>query len=178
MSEIKSAIELAMERTRNLVMDDEEKRQASVRDREQKMTALLRRFMENMIDERRFLNEYELIAGDPGLKVPVIMDALAEGIETYGGDQRLFRVMHITCEDALGDEIGILEKRLKDEIEGQEVRVRLKVEKRLQAMGVSGSAVEPNIVGWDEWKEAVDQGKHIFKEQVAVWKERFKAARS
>ena len=68
MSEIKSAIELAMERTRNLVMDDEEKRQASVRDREQKMTALLRRFMENMIDERRFLNEYELIAGDPGVR--------------------------------------------------------------------------------------------------------------
>ena len=50
MAEIKSAIELAMEKTKNLVIDSKEREEMAVKEIEDKVKAVIRRFMEEMID--------------------------------------------------------------------------------------------------------------------------------
>jgi hypothetical protein len=172
--EIKSAIELAMERTKNLVMDESEKREASIRETEQRLTALVRRFMEEMIDERGFHEEYDKTSGEEGLKRSAAMDAIVEEVNGRAGDERLFCALSLVGGPGLADEVEALKGRFRREMEIQERRIRERIEKRLDAMGISGNAVEPNVPAWDEWKEAVEEGKNLLKRQVAEWKERLK----
>ena len=66
MAKIKSAIELAMEKTKNLVMDQKEKEEFERRGLEDKLRAVMRRFLEGMTDREEFMAELGgLKAGRP-----------------------------------------------------------------------------------------------------------------
>ncbi len=90
MAEIKSAIELAMERTSNLVMDEEEKRGLVRKDLEGRLKAAMRRFLEGMTDRERFLGDYEGIKGDRREKRSILAGLLIQGFETFDRERALF----------------------------------------------------------------------------------------
>ena len=64
MAEIKSAIELAMEKTRNLVVDSKEREAMAIKDIEDKVKAVLRRYMEEMVDDEDAAKELNKINAD------------------------------------------------------------------------------------------------------------------
>ena len=59
MGEIKSAIELAMERTKNLVTDEEERRSLARQDIENKARVVLRRYLAGMAEEDVAVREFD-----------------------------------------------------------------------------------------------------------------------
>jgi hypothetical protein len=182
MAEIKSAIELAMERTRNLVMDDEEKRASRIRETENRTRAILRRYLEGMVETDRAMEEFDEIAGDRRLKRETLVASLFEEIDITRDNSRSLALLGAIGGSPVSSVIRDFEKmeeQFSREMEKQETTVRKRVENRLKDMGISGTAVEPNVGEWDEWFAAREKTGLDFNGRIKEWKERFvKAAGS
>jgi hypothetical protein len=177
MAEIKSAIELAMERTKNLVMDEREKEESLVQEAENRLRALVRRFLDGAIYLEDFQNQYDRIELTEEVKRSLLVDIVVGGSDV-GEDARLFDLLHVVerkMDDRLKKELETLQGRFFAALEKKSGDVRKRILNRLKEIGVSGSALEPNLAVWDEWKEAVTETKEAFRGQLQQWKDRVKA---
>ncbi len=179
MAEIKSAIELAMERTKNLVMDDEEKKAFAQKDLEEKLRAVMRRFLEGMIDREQLLDDYGNIKADHAAKKRLLFaDLIIQEFEASAQNERVFALMELVGADAgagFVDEAKALKARFLEELETREEGIRKSIAGRLHDLGISGSAVEPNVADWDEWKAGAREAASLFRRHLSEWKDRMSA---
>lgn len=174
MSEIKSAIELAMERTKNLVMDDDEKRQFARKNLEDKLRAAARRFLEGMITGEDFLQEYKDLPGDRAVKVDLLVSMIGDEFQTSTDSDRLFVLLE-TIGNETGHGAAEEARRLRawfaSELGTHGKEIRKRVMARLQEIGISGEAVEPNIPGWEESQDAAREIGGLMRNRLQKWKE-------
>jgi len=175
MSEIKSAIELAMEKTKGLGMDEEERELFARKDVESKVRVILRRYQEGMIDGHGVKKELNNIEGDEKLKAKVLLDTLIEGFDLTGDNKKIFALFHLTgsgLDERLGFELEALQKNFTKEMEKRKMIISARIEDKLKARGITGNGIEPNTQTWDEWKETLDEVAHAFNERLEEWKKR------
>lgn len=175
MAEIKSAIELAMERTKNLVMDEEEKKESHRKEIEGRLKAILRRYLEGMVGLDGAIGEIDGIKADAAFKKDLLLDLVLEEIDVTKENTRLlafFRRMGEGIKSSFIAELDEIGKDFARELKKKEGVVRERVRKRLDEMGIRGDGVEPNIEAWEEWAEAREQTGRTFREQTEKWKER------
>lgn len=178
MGEIKSAIELAMERTKNLVMDDDEKREFARKNMEDRLRAAVRRFLEGMITGDDFLREYREFSVDRQGKSALLMTIIGEEFQASTGNERLFSLLEVVGEDAgggLAEEARALKSWFTSELGKRDGEIRRKVIARLEEIGISGSAVEPNIAEWEESQDAARNIGGLLAGRLQKWKERLGA---
>ena len=178
MAEIKSAIELAMERTKNLVMDDEEKKAFAQKDLDEKLRAVMRRFLEGMIDREQFLVDYGNINADRAQKRGRIVDLIIQEFEVSAQNDRVFALMAVVGAEAgagFEEEAMGLKTRFLKELETREAGIRKNIAGKLRDVGISGSAVEPNMTDWDEWKAGAREAASLFRRHLSEWKDRLAA---
>ena len=177
MGEIKSAIELAMERTKGLVMDEQEKERSLIQDAETRIRALVRRFLDNAIDIGDFRNQYDKIELKENAKRTLLVDIVVDGFDV-GGDARSFDLLRIAdrkLDNRLSAELESFQREFSKALEKNRAEVRKRILKRLKSESISGSALEPNLESWDEWNEAAAETKQAFGSRLAQWKEKVKA---
>lgn len=179
MGEIKSAIELAMERTKNLVMDEKEKELSLLQETESKLKALLRRFLDGSIDAREVYAQLEKIEFPEPKKKALFCDVTVSVFDVATDNAKLFELLLLLNGDMAKDlknELISLQKQFLSEMEKRKSGVKKQVLERLKTMGISGNAVEPNLEAWEEWNQAVAETKNVFKERLGRWKDKMKAA--
>jgi hypothetical protein len=179
MGEIKSAIELAMERTKNLVMDEKEKEQSLIQEAEQKLKGLLRRFLEGSIDSGEVLAQLGKIGLPEPTKKRLLCDATVSVFDVATDSARLFELLLLLNGDIAKDlkkDLVSLQKQFSSEMDTRKTDVRKQILGRLKTAGVSGNAVEPNLEAWEEWDQAVAETRNVFKQRLERWKEKMKAA--
>ena len=177
MAEIKSAIELAMERTKGLVMNEKEKEESLVQDAGNRLKAMVRRFLDSAVDVDDFRNQYDKVELTEGAKRSLLVDIVVSGFEV-GEDAKLFDLLHVVdrkLDDRLKMELETFQKGFSEALERKSGDVRKRILNRLEEMGVTGSALEPNLPAWDEWKEAVTETKQAFNGRLLQWKDEVKA---
>jgi len=178
MGEIKSAIELAMERTRNLVMDEKEKQQSLIQDAENRLKVLARRFLEEAVDLDDFRNQYDRLELAENVKRSLLVDIVVNGFNV-GGDVKSFDLLHVVdrkLDNRLKKELDTLQRQFSEALEKKSQDVRKRILGRLKTMGIAGSALEPNVTVWDEWKEAAAETQQAFGSRLQKWKDEVKAA--
>ncbi len=178
MAEIKSAIELAMERTKGLVMDEKEKEQSLIQDAENKLKVLVRRFLESGGDIDDFRSQYDRIDLKENRKRSLLIDIVVEGFDA-GGDAKSFQLLHVAggnLDKRLSTELDKMQRQFSEALDKKSEDVRKRILSRLKKMGISGSALEPNVSAWDEWKEAAVETKQAFDNRLRKWKDEVKAA--
>ena len=181
MAEIKSAIELAMERTKNLVMDDEEKRALARRDFEDRLRAVMRRFLEGIRGREEFLAEYREIKGDSAEKGLLLIDLILEESSVLSQKEKVFALLELVGGElggGLAAEAGALGAQFKRDLAAGVPGVGERIMGRLAGMGISGSSVEPNVEAWDEWRDAVREMGDVFKGRLSGWREKARAVAS
>jgi len=178
MSRIKSAIELAMERTKNLVMSEEERRSFTAKELENKVRAVVRRYLEGIIENDGLNKELAMVEGGEKPIKSALVDMLVDEFDVEEKNERLLGLLDElagSVKEPLRKELQALRARYAEQIEKREMIVRERVAARLKEMGITGSAVEPNLEEWDEWGESVRDAGQAFKKGIAEWKEKLKA---
>ena len=174
MAEIKTAIELAMERTKNLVMDDKEKQAFAQRETDERLRAIMRRFLEGIADEERFHDEYRRVEADDAIKrnilIGLIIEEFGESLES-GRSFDLLEIVGRSAGEEAAQKVIIMEKDFLEGLEKKKASVRTLVERRLKEMGISGKSIEVNLDAWSLWQDAVQEAAVLFRTQLNEWKE-------
>jgi hypothetical protein len=176
---IKSAIELAMERTKGLVMDEEERKSLAAKETENKVKAVVRRYREGIIESDGVDSEMAKIGADEGQKKSILMDKLIDELDINSNNERLLELFNVIGEglsETFKYEREIIQKNFLEETEKRETKVREKISGHLKEIGITGSGVEPNIQAWDEWNDSVEEAGRAFKNNMIEWNKRLKTS--
>jgi len=174
MAEIKSAIELAMEKTKDLLTDPREREAMAIKEVEDKVKAVLRRFSEEMIGYEDAARELVKIQADEGLKRNIIVDNLVDEFDVQKNNERLLPLFHsvgIELPKPVLREIEMLNRRFREELEAREAVVRERIRNNLAEAGIRGDGIEPNLSVWREWSEEAELVGKVFTARMKELKD-------
>ena len=167
MAEIKSTLEIIMEKTKGLTMTDEEKRELKRKEMMGRFKGLLQRFVDGLMGLEGLKRESEALGrGYEDMLREIIIREVAERIQPEGDNEPLLEVLEKTT----GMDIGPIRDFLADherKLEKERVVREKSLMKRLKKNGISGSAVIPNLEADLQWRDYVSNLKETFQKEVA-----------
>lgn len=166
MGEIRSTMDIIMEKTKGLTMSEEEKEAFRKKETEGKVRGLFQRFLDGFIYAERLKDEI----GSLGEKrYAMAREALIRecmGRMEPGADNT---ILLDALENAAGLDIAPIRKIIlnyNQDLEQQKMDRKQVLQKNLKGLGISGSAVIPNIHADQEWIKDLSEMNKGFQEKL------------
>ena len=177
MAEIKSAIELAMEKTKDLHLSREEMQKLKEEEMKSKAHSLVNRFLE--VDFHLKEAEKELLKFTPDERKQLeklMRQYLSEAIQLDRDNDLIFQGIETFREESkpLIRQIQQLIKKYREQKEKAYEETEKNLLTNWQKQGISGSAVQAKVEGGPEWEKALSRFKPAFEEQLRVLQEELK----
>ncbi len=169
MAEIKSAVELAMERTKGLRLSREEKEKIKEEEIHSKAFGLVNRYLE--VDFHLREVEKELAKVDPSQRPHLEKLFIQNLVEAMNLDRDNDLILQGL--ETLRPATAWTAKKIKDLIQKYQDRKKEEFQKteadllaKLERLGIGGSAIHPRVEGSQEWEEAEAKFKPGFAEEL------------
>lgn len=168
MGEIRSTLDIIMEKTKGLTMSDEEKRALREREISGRIKGLVQRYRDSLLDldrlkvEMAHLQERDKEAADR-----LIREELFMRLEPENDKVGLLRAL----EEILKIDAEPIRQRLSDlkaELEEDRSAYEKVLLERLRKRGISGSAVMPNVAADGDWQALVSRKTQTAREDSAA----------
>jgi hypothetical protein len=177
MAEIKSSIELAMEKTKDLHLSREEMKKLKEEEMKSKAHSLVNRFLE--VDFHLKEAEKELLKFTPDERKQLeklMRQYLSEAIQLDRDNDLIFQGIETFREESkpLIRQIQQLIKKYREQKEKAYEETEKNLLANWQKQGISGSAVQAKVEGSPEWEKALSGFKPAFEEQLRVLQEELK----
>ena len=178
MAEIKSALELAMEKSKKYVISDEERDRIREKEILQKAMGLFHRYKEGHLSQSEMMREIEKM--DKKMRERVKEVLLLQSVDTLSLEEdaeRLFSVFESIKGRSLNDvkeEFQNLRSIYQNEIEEARQKLSLQLVEALKDEGIDGDAVEPNMEGSEDWKGRVEEVNRSHREKLNEIKDALK----
>ena len=171
MAEIKSTLELVMERTRNLTLSEEEKREQATNEFATRVRGLICKVEDGLLPLDRFAAELEDLKRAFGISD----DAAAIGqliarLELKNDNSGTLQLLQVVCGGAVKEVEKLLE-RYRDLLEMAESEAGQRCLSALERVGISGSAVIANLSDDGEWLRAEKEAGKSFEGDLQRWME-------
>ena len=166
MGEIKSTLDLVLEKTRNLTLSEEEKRDLAREELEKKIRGIANRYLDNLLPASRIKEELESIErNQPDLPSELFTKHLLDHLDLDVDTSAILSAL----KEVVGFEMAPL-RALQEEYRAEkEMARRSFAEDALSALkerGVSGSAVVPNLDGIPEWIQFQSDLSKRYRERI------------
>jgi len=170
MSEIKSTLEIIMEKTKDLTLTEEEKKEFKHKDMAGKIKGVIQKFLDGILDLNRFKIEIAALEKDNRDMVTLlVIDELLPRISP-DEDNTLFLQILDTREGIdttpIKEILADFEKRLAKERAVHEKELM----KSLKNKGISGSAVIPNLNADPDWVNKISEMSKEFEERLRSYR--------
>lgn len=164
MAEIKSTLDLVMERTRGLSLSDRERGELRSRELQAKVKSVLERFISEYQGIKWMRSELGGLGTGPETGKAVKSEILAR-LSLTGENGRLFDVL----EKVLGEDTKPYKKVIaefrKAYASARQTRSKLALE-QLATLNISGTAVRPNLGSDPGWKEKSESILSEFRQKA------------
>ena len=166
MGEIRSTMDIIMEKAKGLTMSEEEKEAFRKKETAGKVRGLFQRFLDGFIDAERLKDEIgsfgeERYAVAREALVRKCLDRMEPGADNT--------ILLDALENAAGLDIAPIRKIILDynkELEQQKMDRKQVLQKNLEGLGISGTAVTPNIHADQEWSIHLSEMNKGFQEKL------------
>ncbi|MGZ3606061.1 MAG: hypothetical protein ACXU9P_14045 [Thermodesulfobacteriota bacterium] len=179
MGEIKSTLELAMERTKKFALSDKDKEEIKQKEVLQKAGSLFHRYGDGHLSLNEVLKQIEKM--DEKTATAVKQSLLSQWIDALSlndGHERTFKGMESLKRQSL-DEVRKKFQHLLSQYQAEKEKVkekmRIQLAEALKEKGIYGSAVEPNFEKSDLWKKENEKLDHSYREKLEEIKEELRA---
>ncbi len=166
MAEIKSTLELVMERTRNLTMSEEEKREQSAAEFKAGVNRLVQKYLDGQINLDRFRDELDRLEGGPSSRDAAIAQ-IAGRIEPSSNTGPLLDLL----KKGLNKDTSRIEAALvnfHETLDRVDRRASDRIRAELLKSNISGGAVVPNLEADDDRTGTIDAAHKIFRKELAA----------
>jgi len=163
MGEIRSTLDIIMEKTKGLTMSEEEKRAFQEEEMAGKVKGLIQKFLDGVLDMERLKMEMATLAEkDEAMLKRLVREESLSRIELGENNEPLLRVLHETT-GFDPKSVRESQRAFEDRLERERVSREEGLKKKLEEQGISGSAVLPNINADPEWSRYVTEIRDEFK---------------
>lgn len=172
MAEIKSSIELAMEKTKHLIMTEEEKKEQEKKELEAKIKGILRRFKDGYMKREEVMDEFRNLKEKT--KKKMFIQFVLESIDPASENDELISLLESIDErlkEKIGLELKTIQKAFDEALNQRQMIVKERIREKLLSLGLEGDAMIINFELWDEWKEAKEEVQRIFSQRMERWRE-------
>ena len=153
MGEIKSTLDLVMEKTRNLTLSDEEKQAQKKKETSNRIKGLLQKLQDGLLTKIQLVKEYEILKKDAGVSGDnLLIDEVCTRLDPDRGNEILLDILEECCDvnpasfrAALNDHRETCDQAAR--LRREQLKARL-----AQTHSIGGSAVVPNLDADDEWR--------------------------
>jgi hypothetical protein len=158
MGEIKSTLDLVMEKTKNLSLSSEERQAQKNQEIESRIRGLLQKFKDEILNVDNFKAEYHKLQKDYDLSgnAPLIKEIFGQ-IELGAGNHAWFELLAQfkvadieTITSVLHEFDAVINAAAQE-------RSKILLDKLAKENFISGSAVVPNLENDDEWRKEVGE---------------------
>jgi len=170
MGEIKSTLDIIMEKTKDLTLTEEEKKEFKQKDMAGKIRGVTQKFIDGILDLNRLKMEIAALEQDnQDMVTRLVIDELLPRIRPEEDNALLLQILD-TREGIdttpLKELLADFEKRLATERAVQEKGLV----KNLKNKGISGSAVIPNINADPDWIHSLSEMREEFEERLRLYR--------
>lgn len=166
MAEIKSTLELIMERTKNLTLTKEEKESLQRKEAVGKIKGSVQKYLDGLIGAGALKAEVENLGKNPPDSLKMLESELREHLNPESENRKIF--------DALEQAMGIDTRPLRDrisrfrqEIEAEKENIADRLIRELADRNISGSAVIANPAGDEALQARIRKIKEDFKKEIS-----------
>ncbi len=166
MGEIKSTLEIIMEKTKGLTLTEHEKKAFKKKETEGKVKGLIMKFIDGLTDLNHTKKEIASIDEKQRrtAKEAVVKECLARIDPETDNILSLELLEHVAEVDT--KPIQSLLSGFRNELDKKRNSREKKFQERMQKKGISGSAILPNLSADEEWAGIVLDAKKKFKEKM------------
>jgi hypothetical protein len=161
MAEIKSALELALERSKKYVISDEEREKMRQKEILQKAMGLFHRFKEGHLSINEMMKEIERMDDKMRERVKeILLSQWTEHLALDPDSERLFDALESLkgrSLQSLREKFESLRSVYHHEIKEARQTLSLDLAEALKSEGIDGDAVEPNPEGSEKWESRVER---------------------
>lgn len=168
MAEIKSTLDLVMEKTRHLRISAEERREQQEKEGRARIRGLIAKLTDRVLDGERFVAAYRQLQADCGLAddAALIAECLAQ-LSIDGDNHAVLNAMQAATGLDL-DAIGVVIEQIQERRQEISAIARERLAAALAAdHGIAGSAVVPNPAPDEEWQRAVADLEGAFQRRLS-----------
>lgn len=178
MAEIKSTLELAMERTKKISISRKEREEIKQKEILQKVTGLFHRYAEGHLPWTEILKEIERMKENTkGMVREVLLSQLIDSLSLNDEHERLLKAIESLKHrdvDVVKQKLDRLLIQYREEEEKSKQEMRTQLLETLKGEGIYGKAVEPNIEMSPLWEKENEKLKHRYDVELKEIKEQLR----
>ncbi len=165
MAEIKSTLDLIMERTKNLTLTEEEKKAISTKEVKSRVRGCFQRYSDGSLTIRDLKEYMEKELATFPEAAPLLREECLAHMEPEGDNRKIFQMM----DEILGIDSAPF-KHLVDDFHNEMLRHRTEAARDtldvFHAQGISGTSVTPNLNLSPAWKACLDKARGQFRSKL------------
>ncbi len=169
MGEIKSSLDIVMEKTRHLNLSDEERQTQKLKDIRGSLKGLVQKYKDHLLKDKKMCQEWEALKQSNSLPDDSLL--VSETLQQLGLDQENQPFLHLLAEICHLDTRGLTTvfETYAQTRQAALDQFRLKAKERLaRKRFISGSAVVPNLEqdrGWADQNQKIEKAHAALLEQ-------------
>ena len=166
MGEIKSTLEIIMEKTKDMTMSEDEKKEFKQREIKGKIGGLIQKYIDGIIDLDKFKIEITALDKEKqDMITQAVMDESISRIRLGVDNGSVLKILEVT--DSI--DAAPVKKLIADfsqELENKRIESEKGMMESLREKGISGSAVIPNPEADPEWINYLSEMDNKFEERL------------
>ncbi len=169
MAEIKSTLDLVMEKTKNLNLSEEEKQDRKDKEIESRLRGLVQKFQDEIISQEQFKAEYQSLRKThklTGEQHKHLLKAICDRIELGKDNMVLLELLSQFADSNIRGIVSILQDFETEIQAAAEAQSKIAKDNLARAHFISGSAVVPNLEGDSGWRKMVEAIRAEFEERL------------
>jgi hypothetical protein len=167
MGEIKSTLDLVLEKTKHLSQSPEERQAQAQRDIEKRIKGILQKYQDGLNSLEQLQREYDALKAEFSLSDNIslageVINRLDPGLDNHA----LFDVLEHCCHLDYGGLADVVNEYQAGCQTAAQTRMETLKESLAQKHSISGSAVVPNLETDEKWHLKTQELRSIFKEKL------------
>ena len=167
MGEIKSTLDLVLEKTKNLTLSSEEKETQKQKEIENRIKGMVQKYQDGILSKNQLITDYELLKKDYTISQNnSLIVEITNRIEPDQDNQPLIELLQKCCAiDTAAIETAI-ENFRKEYFIASQNRIEQLREDLEQRHNISGSAVLPNLDVDEQWRQEIGELRAGYEDQL------------
>ena len=167
MGEIKSTLDLVLEKTKNLTLSSEEKETQKQKEIENRIKGMVQKYQDGILSINQLITDYELLKKD--FTIPQnnsLIVEITQRIEPDQDNQPLIELLQKCCASDTAAIETIIENFRKEYLAASQSRIELLKEDLAQQCNIRGSAVLPNLAVDEQWRQEIHELRTGYEDQL------------